>query len=378
MLAGAPQPILTLYLEANPKASSGRNAIVSSLPWLKKEAKTLAAGLRPEGRAEFRKQVERVEKFLRSADTGNGPVAVFAGAGKWIYIPLPFAVSNELHWGQPDLKQFRRIADEQQTACIVTVDRAGARFFRYELGDVAELPAMKFEIDISQWKRKEHGHMARRDTKMPHGPLRDMFKKRMDQQYLHFFRHVSERIKFVLAKENLDIVLLVGSERLTKPIHSALPHEIQERTVRVPEDLARVAAPRLRAKILPKISEWMKRFSGQEAARLLESAGAAVVGLDVTLAQLQDGRIGSLVMVRGLDAALRQCVNCGDVNRSADPRCVLCGGERREVTLSEMLDGLAKDHHTRIEVLDPDAAKNLTNAGGIGGWLRQPTLIEAR
>jgi Bacterial archaeo-eukaryotic release factor family 10 len=372
------QPILTLYLEANPKGSASRSSTVNSLPWLRKEGKAIEARLGREKRAAFRSQFERVEKFLRNAATGNCAIAIFSGPAKWVQMPLPFAVSNELHWGQPDLTQLRRIAEEQQNACIVAVDRAGARFFRYELGDFAELPAMRFEIEISQWKRKEHGHMARRDTKMPHGPLRDAFKKRMDQQYAHLFRHVSERIKFICAKENMEIVLLVGSDRLTKPIESALPPELQERVVLVGEDLARVAPAKLQAKIEPRITAWMKQFAEQEAARLVESESGAIVGLDETLAELQNGRIGSLVMVRGLDAALRRCVNCGDINRSADPSCGACGGVRREVMLSGVLDDLAKEHHTKIEILDPAAAKKLAKAGGMGGWLRQPILVAAR
>jgi len=377
-LSAVLQPILTLYIEAKPKGAASRRSTVSSLPWLRKEGKALEAGLRRENRTALRLQLERVEEFLRNAATGNSAMAIFSGPEKWIQVPLPFAVSNELHWGRPDLTQLRRIAVEQQAACIVSVDRTGARFFRYELGDLAELPAMKFEIDISQWKLKEHGHMARRDTKMPHGPLRDAFKKRMDQQYFYFFKHVSERIKFVCAKEKLEIVLLVGSDRLTKPIESALPRELQERAVLVGEDLAKIAPAKLQARIQPRITAWMKQFAEQEAARLLESQSGAIVGLDESLAELQNGRIGSLVMVRGLDAALRRCVNCGDINRSADPSCAVCGGARREVMLSAVLDDLAKEHHTRIEVLDPVAAKKLAKAGGMGGWLRQPILVAVR
>jgi hypothetical protein len=48
------------------------------------------------------------------------------------------------------------------------------------------------------------------------------------------------------------------------------------------------------------------------------------------------------------------------------------------VMLSAVLDQLAKKHHTKIEVLDPVAAKKLAKAGGMGGWLRQPTLVAAR
>lgn len=329
-------------------------------------------------REAFRTQLNRVEAFLRESQTGTGPLAIFASPAKWVCLHLPLAASNELHWGKPSLSQLRRIAEELPGVCIVAVDRAGARFFRYELGELSELPAMKFEVDVSQWKRKEHGHMARRNTRMPHGPLRDVFKRRMDEQYHRFFRHIAERAKFVCAKHDLQAVLLVGSERLTKPVKSALPLEVQERAVLVPEDLARVSPAKLQAKILPKIGEWLRRFSEARAARLMESEHGAVVGFDETLAELQNGRIGSLLIVRGLDADLRQCAKCGEVNRSADPACATCGGPRRKMTLAQVLDGIAKEHHTRIEVLDPDSAKALAKAGGMGGWLRQPTLVAAR
>jgi hypothetical protein len=372
------QPVLSVYLDANPKGSSVRATNVNSLPWLKKLAKSLAARMPTAARVAFQIQLDRVETFLRSSAPRNGGMVVFSGPKTWVCVLLPSPVSNALYWGKPAVEQLRRIASEQQNVCIVVVDRAGARFFRHELGEISEMPAMKFELDVSQWKQKEHGHMARRNTKMPHGPLRDAFKQRMDQQYQRFFRHIAERTKFVCGKDDPPVVLLVGSERLTKPIESALPLDIQERTVLIDEDLARISPAKLQAKILPRLADWTTRFAEARANRLLESEHAAVFGVDETLAQLQDGRLGSLLIVRGLDAALRQCAKCGDINRSADPVCVRCGGARQAVTLSQVLYDLAKNRHTKVEVLDPDGAKKLAKAGGLGGWLRQPMLVAAR
>lgn len=375
-LAQASQPVLSLYLEGRPKQSSNGRFGMTLRPWLKKQAKALAAGMSATERKEFQTQLDRIENFLQGAE--NRPLAIFSAADKWTCLHLPAPVSNELQWGKPALAQLRRIAEEQRKLCVVAVDRAGARFFQYELGDLAELPAMRFELDVSQWKRKEHGHMARRNTKMPHGLLRDAFKHRMEEQYKHFFRHVAHRIKFVFANEHSQGVLLVGSERLTKSIEAALPREIRDRAVLIPEDLARILPAKLQAKILPKISEWMRQFSEARVVRLLESARGSVVGFDETLAELQNGRIGTLLMIRGLEVPLRQCTNCGEVNRSADPVCATCLKPRHEVMLSQVLDGLAKQHDTSIEILDPDAAKSLVKAGGMGGWLRQPTLVAAR
>jgi hypothetical protein len=375
-LSEGSEPLLSLYLEFSKNAASGRSTL-GSPPWLKKVAKSLASGLPKSEQKVFAAQVNRVDEFLANY-RGTGGLAIFASPSKWICLHLPAGVTNELYWGKPALSQLIRIAGEQHDVCVIVVDRAGARFFRYELGELIEMPSLNFEIDASQWKRREHGHMARRNTKMPHGPLRDAFAQRMEQQYQRFYRHIAERAKFICAREHLDTVFLVGSERLTKPIGAALPKDMQERAVRIPHDIARIAPDKLQAAILPKIAEWTKHFAEARADRLLESERGAVVGFDETLADLQKGRIGSLLIVRGLDSALRQCVKCGDVNRSADPQCQSCGGDRRTVTLVQVIDELAKSHRTRVEFLDPDAAKRLVKAGGMGGWLRQPTLVAAR
>lgn len=375
-LSEGSEPLLSLYLEFSNSPATGRSAFASP-PWLRKVAKSLASSLPKSEQKAFAAQVSRVDAFLANY-RGTGGLAIFASPPTWVCLHLPAAVTNELYWGKPALSQLMRIADEQQNVCVIVVDRAGARFFRYELGELTEMPSMNFEIDASQWKRKEHGHMARRNTKMPHGPLRDAFARRMDQQYKRFFRHIAERAKFICAREHLETVFLVGSERLTKPISAVLPKDIQERAVEIPHDIARIAPDKLQATILSNIAQWTNHFAQARADRLLESERGAVVGFDETLAELQKGRIGSLLIVRGLDSALRQCVKCGHASRSADPQCQVCGGARRAVALSQIIEDVAKAHRTRVEFLDPDAAKRLVKAGGMGGWLRQPTLVAAR
>lgn len=376
-LSETSKPILSLYLQAIPKNSAGRKSGAGHLAWLKKEGKTLAARLLPSERIAFQAQFDRVEKFLRNSVSGNGALAVFSGPAKWAYVPLPGPVANELRWGKPAISQLRRVAQEQRKAFIIAVDRAGARFFRYELAKLVETPALNFEVDVSHWRRKEHGHMARRDTRMPHGPLRDAFKRRLEEQYQRFFRHIAERIKFISAKDHRAPVFLVGSKRLTKPILSALTRELQDRAVLIELDLARVPRAKFQQKLAPKIAESISRSSAERAKRLVESERGAVLGLDETLAELQNGRIRTVLMVRGFDSPLRQCLNCGTLNRSADPSCMVCGGPRRNVMLSQVLDRLAKEHQVDVEVLDPGAARKLAKAGGIGGWSR-PSLAAAR
>ena len=90
-------------------------------------------------------------------------------------------------------------------------------------------------------EKEEHAHMARRATEMPHGNQRDVFKQRMDAQYLHVCRDVAKRATALARQEGLESIFLVGSMRLTEPIKAALQQKLRENVTLIAEDLARVS-----------------------------------------------------------------------------------------------------------------------------------------
>ena len=170
---------------------------------------------------DFRKQLSRTEQLLTERPLKAKGVIVLTGPKVWKSFPVALKVRNELHWGKPALTQLLNLVDEEKPSLIIALDRAGARFFRYEIGEMTEYEESKFHIDASQWKKKEHAHMARRATEMPHGNQRDVFNQRMDAQYMHFCSEIAKRVENLSKKESLSSVILVGSKRLTKPVEAA-------------------------------------------------------------------------------------------------------------------------------------------------------------
>jgi len=255
--------------------------------------------------------------------------------------------------------------------CVVAVDRTRARFFRYEFGGLTQIELRKFEIDQSQWKMKDHAHMARRDTKMPHGAERDVFKKRMDAQYQHLCAETAAEIRALCGRYKLAGIILVGSARLIDPIAEALPAALKPQLMMIPKDLARFSLAELKDHIAPAIAQWEQAQEEIVVADLLSAESGAVAGIDETLAQLQDGSLRKLVVARKLNARLSQCVVCGLASRSADPRCIACGGPRRHVQILDVLPELAGARKTEIELVSGAAAEKLAAAGGMGGWLRK-------
>jgi len=361
-------PVLTAYIGTGP-TMRGKEA--ASTAWLKQEAKAIAKDLPPGEQESFEKQLSRTRQFLADRKPKEKGMVILAGPSAWKLLPVPFKVENELHWGKPALAQLLNFVEEENPCLIVAIDRAGARFFRYTHEEMSEYEESKFHIDPSQWKKKEHTHMARRATRMPHGNQRDVFRQRMDAQYLHVCRAVAKRAAALSKANALSPMFLVGSKRLTELIEAALPQKVRENVTLVAEDLARVPVGTLQEHVSSRITAQAEEAALGRVAQLTEGVRGTITGFDEILAQLQNGRMGKLMMARGFERSLKRCAQCGLADSSADPVCRACGGKREAVKLSEVLPELLRTHRTEMQVVNGAAAERLRKLGGMGGWSRQ-------
>ena len=375
-LTGLAAPVLTAYIETDQMNRPTGKSLPVGVRWLRKEAETIAKNLGAADAKDFRKQLSRTEELLMGRPPKAKAIVILAGPKIWKLFPLQLKVENELHWGKPALSQLLNLVDEEKPCFVIAIDRAGARFFRYELGEISEYKESKFHVDASQWKKKEHAHMAQPATEMPHGNQRDVFKQRMDAQYLHFCREVAKRAEALSKNDGLFSLVLIGSKRLTEPIEAALSQKLRKNVTLVAEDLARVPKGVFQKRISSAIAAQAQLYSARLADHLLEGEHGTVLGLDETLAQLQDGRISTVIAARGFDKTIKQCTKCGLVSGSADPVCLACGGERQTIKLSDALPELLQTYWTNIEVVNGAAGGRLNKTCGIGGWLRQPTRAE--
>jgi len=371
-LSRLPQPLLTAYLNIASPEASHHTPVPPYLTWLKKEANSIADKLPANERGLFREQLHRAEEFLHDRTPAEKSLVIVAGPKTWETVPLQLEISNELHWAKPALSQLLWLVAEHRPYCIVVVDRGGARFFGYRLGEMTLLREMKFDVDFSQWKKEDLGHVARPGIQTTHGSQRDVFDHRMDAQYKRLCRETAEEAIHLRQKGRFAAVFLVGSQRLIAPIAAEFPREQQQRLRLIKKDLGKFEPHELQEHIEPEIDEWERAHETLLVNELLSSERGAVVGIDETLAQLQKRKIRTLVVFRDLDARLHRCANCGWINSSADPACSVCRGERYVVTLREVLPELAAASEADVEVVSDKAATRLKDAGGIGAWLHQP------
>lgn len=200
----------------------------------------------------------------------------------------------------------------------------------------------------------------------------------MNEQYRRLFRGTAEVVEKVYKKEGLHALFLAGSIRLIEPIQAELRQGLRQQAVLIDEDFGRLSASELQRRLEPRIAEWQLKHASELVTDLLGADHGAVAEFDETLARLQKGEIGSLVVARGLDFRLHSCVECGWADRSADPVCPACGGKRRAAMLRDVLPEMTRKHGTHLQVVEGEAAERLKEKGGMGGWLRQVKRVAVR
>jgi Bacterial archaeo-eukaryotic release factor family 10 len=364
-----PPPVLTVYLDTNRERQENRALRPRYLTWFKSEAQRIAPALPPDERALFQEQAERVEAYLAHEAPRHRGIVILAGPAAWEAVPVEIEVENELRWGAPALAQLLWLLDEHPPRGVTVVWQKGARLFRFWMGEMLELEEKEFRLEES--KKKEMGPISRPGVRMSRGTDRDLYEHHVAAQYAHFHRQIAERIQHWAAIESLKTVFLVGLPENVAGIQEELPQALRERVVLVREDLGGVGTPELLQRLRPLMVSQERESELALVHALLGSDRSVVTGVDETLARLQHGDVRSLIVVKGLNGNLHQCRQCQWIDRTSDPVCPICGGERCAVTLRQIVPELARRHQVPTEVVSGEAARRLQEAGGMAARLRE-------
>src|SRR5262249_15342001 len=146
-----------------------------------------------------------------------------------------------------------------------------------------------------------------------------------------------------------DRLVLAGPVEVTSELARLLPHPLDRRvvgTLRLPIDVSG-------DEMVRRIREVVEREGrAAEKARVMQVADGAAVGLDTTLALLQQGRLLILVYAEGFAERGRECPRCGALFAAGtDPACAYCG--ERLVPLDDLVERLLE----RVGLVDATAEK---------------------
>jgi len=370
-LPDLPAPLLTIYLDANPTKQVIRGLKPDYLARFESQAKMIAETVPAGDLPVFFEQVQRADAYLHNHPLKCRGVVIFAGPDTWEFVPLQAKVEDEVRWGTPALAQLFWLLDEHKPHGIVLVGQKRVQIFLWWLGEMLELEEKEFRMEPS--KVKEMGPVSRAGgVRVSRGTDHDVYEHHVDAQYAHYHRQIAKDVDRWCAAEHLNSLFVVGLVEMAKGIWRELPQVLREKTTVIEKDLVWVES---RAELEKRIEPFVERYEHERQVVLMDSllgdSRAVVLGIDETLVQLQQGRIRNLAVVKGLEGSLQQCLKCSWADRTQDPACPACGGEREVVRLREVLPQLARRYSVSVEVVTGEAARRLQEAGGMGAWLRE-------
>jgi len=346
--------VLSLYLSTD----NGEEPIES----IKLKAKNLLR--EAEG---WKKDVEAIETYLNhSFDWTSAGLVVFSSRDGKFFRAFPTAVSfrNRLRIApNPYLKPLGHLLDYYAHYGVILVDRVGARFFAYHLGELEETDGYMGE-EIHKLKQgrgssaigrrggtagaSREEENARRNLREAAAAAANFFNnKPIRRLFLGGTAETTAQFRDLLPKQMQSC--LAG----TFPIDmNAGEHEVRKGTIRM-----------LQAANAEREKKLVKTLLGTQA-----SGGQAVVGLDDTLQAISNRRVQTLVISDGFRMPGFVDHNSGFVvaNLTKSPL-----SDKELTAVEDVIDSaftLSLNQGAHVEVIrdDPD----LENAGKIGALLR--------
>jgi peptide subunit release factor 1 (eRF1) len=310
----------------------------------------------------FDRAVEDVRATLEDLPVTGRGLAIFWTGEELLAAPVPAPVLDEVAWGSgPLLAPLQRVIDDQERVALVFFDAAHTRIVTVALGEVETEVAFD---DKSVPPRQAAGGWAALSQSRYARHREDHLRRRAEQTI--------EALTEMLRDAPFDRLILAGPEEPMALLRRLLPRPLAQRLVAV-KPMEWFASE---AELLRTVSETATEVERERELAVVNElvdaggVGRSVLGLEATVAALNDARLAQLVISDVPLPEGGQCVAC-EVVTTGRETCPRCGGPLEPVaSLNGPMIAQALRTGGRVEVVAGAAATRLAEHGGVGGWTR--------
>lgn len=246
-----------------------------------------------------------VDQALDSRTPGIGR-ALFAAVGnndaEFVSVQVPLTDHVDL----APMAQLRPLVSAWSAACpagAVSVSSDEVRVIDIRLGraeQIRTIPHPEDTADRRDMKGPAHSNpsMAQQTS-----PLADVFDKREEFRLRRYLHTVGPKIGKIAIERGWDCLAITGDMALANAVAEGLPHGFRPSVALLPHPVSSMSAHKLAALVEPALT----RARQQHAQRLTEHArdaalaakpGPGTIGLESTLAALQQGQVAHLLMAQ--------------------------------------------------------------------------------
>lgn len=240
-----------------------------------------------------------IERYFDHAhDWAKPGLALFCADHHFFRVyPAPVAFRNRVRVGQkPYLKPLLHLADHYAHYGVVVVDRVGAKFFEYHLGELQDGDGY---IGEEIRKVKRGGGSAATG-------MRDKRSQSEAEQVVRNMREAGAAAGHFFAGKGIRRLFLGGTAENVAQFREMLPRQLQSCVVgSFPMDID-VGEREIRLRTLTLLTAINAKREAEMVEQLVTisaKGGPAVTGLDETLRMVSDGRVQTLVISDGFRAA---------------------------------------------------------------------------
>jgi peptide chain release factor subunit 1 len=358
-----PLPVVSVYLNTQWRDQHQRERAATFLRDHFRQAELLTPET-PEAQASLTADLARLadwaERLLQgTADAPSPGRAAFAcsGADLWVELPAPVPFEDEFVIADgPALRQLARLDEDYTNALVVMVDSHVARICEVVLGGF--LSETEFSREFPG-RHKQGGWAQMRYQRH--------VKEHMDRHH----KEVADYLTAYLTAHPKTSIILSGQSDILSNFRHFLSTPVQQQII----DTVRLDMREAPDRIVEAAQEVLQRHEREEEREAVErllnraaSGGLAVVGMQRTLAAVNQGRIHQLIMHRDVHQAGWRCRDCDRIGEDMPPQCPSCGGEVTAVDLGEaMVEGVLRLDGF-VELIEPHP--RLAAYEGVGALLR--------
>lgn len=269
------------------------------------------------------KDLDRIERLVKAGFDRSKVrgVAVFsnAAADLWEVIELPVSVRSEIVVdSSPAVGQLEAVVQQSTTIGVLAVDKAHARMFVYQLGELLEHTEVTGDLgrDYDTVGEHDRGGVDDHREELEHQHLRHAVALAWSAHSVHGFDHVALAVPDKLASE---------VERL---LHPYLQERLQNRLGVEPsasESAIRAAALELAGRIEAEREAALV----EELRAAVAGEGRGVAGLEPVLDAVAEQRVARLLVSDGYAVEGWRCPSCQRLAKVG--RTCVCGAEMDHV-----------------------------------------------
>ncbi len=372
--------VLSVSLDIDPTKPEHQTTHPAYAIQLKNAIRDILEGLPKRRRKQAAAVAAQTLAFVETMRPEGRGLAIFAAENLWRQRFFPFPLPTRISYGRPDVTPLLWTIDEYEPFAVLVVDSERTRILVAYLGAAAVVEQEALVLDTSDWRFKagRQPTFARAiGTGAARGTQRDTFEARIDDHVHRFWVGAAEAASRWLDELHIQRLILAGPREATAAVAAALPDRSRSKLVAEVAMAADAGLPEIRDRTLDAALQSERSREEELIARALDrTSGPAgsVVGIEATLAALQQGEAMIVIADRDLEGTVGRCRRCGYVTVKPRQRCEVCRGKVEQATFPQVLPLLARRGGARLELVGRESAGALGLIGGFAAILRfRPT-----